>query len=53
MKTHILLLSLTALLMVACASKEGRSVSSTQENPEEVQEHSKVEGYSGRDFSRQ
>jgi len=31
MKTHILFTILTALFLTACASHEGRSISSTQE----------------------
>lgn len=53
MKTHILFLSLTALLMAACASNEGRKVSSTQDTPEQVDEYVKHEGNSGREISRQ
>ncbi len=53
MKTHIIFLSLTALLFVSCASKESRDIASTKETPEQQKEYSKVEGYSGRDYSKQ
>lgn len=51
MRTHIFLLALTALLVAACASHEGRNVASTQEQLDPV-ERSKVEAPSGRDFNR-
>jgi len=53
MKTHIIFSILTALILTACASKEGRQVSSTQDTPEEQHEHSRYEGNAGRDVSRQ
>jgi uncharacterized protein YcfL len=53
MKTHILFATLTALLFTACASHEGRSVSSTQDPVKEELEYSKRESNTGRDYSRQ
>lgn len=54
MKTHILFTILTALFLTACASHEGRKVSSTQDVEEdEPSEYSKHETTSGRDYSRQ
>lgn len=50
MKTHILFLSFTALLMVACASHEGRKVSSTQDTPAQQEEYVKREGNAGREL---
>lgn len=51
MKTHIIFLALTALLMSACASYEGRNVASTQDHKDAV-EYSKYEAPSARDFNR-
>jgi hypothetical protein len=53
MKTHILLTILTITLLTACASREGRKVSSTQETPEQQTEHAKFDGNAGRDLSKQ
>lgn len=52
MRTHIIFLTLTALLVSACASHEGRNISSKQEQ-QEATEYSKVDTNSGRDMSRQ
>lgn len=51
MRTHIIFLALTALLVSACASHEGRKVASTQQQQEAV-EYSKHEAPSNRDFNR-
>lgn len=51
MRTHIFLLALTALLVSACASHEGRNVASTQQQQDPI-EYSKVEAPSGKDFNR-
>lgn len=51
MRTHIIFLALTALLMTACASHEGRKVASTQEQQEAI-EYSKREANSPKDFAR-
>lgn len=53
MKTHILLAICSVLFVTACASNQGRSVSSTAETPEEELEHTKWDGQSGRDYSQQ
>jgi|APGre2960657468_1045069.scaffolds.fasta_scaffold10102_4 uncharacterized protein YcfL len=53
MKTHILFATLTALLLTACASHEGRKVSSTQDPVKDELEYSKRESNTGRDYSRQ
>jgi hypothetical protein len=53
MKTHILFSILTALFLTACASNEGRKVSSTQDPEEQTEEYTKHERASGRDFDRQ
>jgi uncharacterized protein YcfL len=52
MKTHILFALITAFLLTACASHEGRKISSTEETREEQLEYSKLEGNKGRDFAR-
>lgn len=48
-KTHILFLSFTALLLTACASKEQRMVSETEDTPQEELQYSKYDTNSGRD----
>jgi uncharacterized protein YcfL len=54
MKTHILLMTLAALFLTACASHEGRSVSSTQEEQKkEDYIFSRGGSSGGRDFGRQ
>lgn len=51
MRTHFIFLALTALLVAACASHEGRKVASTQDQQETV-EYSKRETNSAKDFAR-
>lgn len=54
MKTHILLITLAALFITACASHEGRSVSSTQEEQQkEDYIFSRGGSSGGRDIGRQ
>lgn len=50
MKTHIILAICTVLLVTACASNEGRSISSTQETKEEQQAHLR-DANAGKDYS--
>lgn len=50
MKTHILFTILTALFLTACASHEGRKVSSTQEDQEEASQYTKQDARTGRDY---
>ena len=50
MKTHILFATLTALFLTACASHEGRSISSTQDQHE--QESYRVQGSADREVGR-
>lgn len=52
MRTHIIFLALTAILVSACASHEGRNISSKQEQ-QETYEYTRAEGNSGRELSRQ
>ena len=52
MMTHILFTILTALFLTACASHEGRKVSSTQEAQEEQIQYSKQDGNASRPFGR-
>ena len=52
MKTHILFTIFTALFLTACASHEGRKVSSTHEAQEQQIEYSKQDGNAGRAFGR-
>jgi hypothetical protein len=51
MKTHALLTICLVLLVTACASNEGRSISSTQESQEEQQGRLKSDANFGKDFS--
>jgi hypothetical protein len=53
MKTHIIFAIFTLFLFTACASKEGRSLSSTDETRQEQLEYSHVNGSASRDFGRQ
>lgn len=53
MKTHFLFATLTALLLTACASHEGRKVSSTQEATDSPVEYSQREVNAGREISTQ
>jgi len=52
MKTHILFLALSGFLLVACASHEGRSLSSVEDSRQEQSEAAHADGRYGREFSR-
>ena len=53
MKTHILLTILAAIVLTACASHEGRKVSSTQDTQEEQTDYAQQDARSGKDFNGQ
>jgi len=55
MKTHIILATLGALLLTACASHQGRTISSAdvEQQKEEEVEYSHQDVNANKDFNRQ
>jgi outer membrane biogenesis lipoprotein LolB len=53
MKTHILFAILTALFLTACASHEGRSISSTQDQQEQERDAHRALGNANREIGPQ
>ena len=52
MRTHIFSAIMTAFLLSACASKEGRTISSTQSEDQKQTYQSKAEGNAFKDVGR-
>jgi hypothetical protein len=51
MKTHIIMALITGFLLSACASREGRDISSvTNQRQDEPQIHKRNAGHADRDF---